>query len=684
MRKLLGLILRIASCFLFCCSLSVIAQNQHKVDSLNSFLQAQVADSNKVVAYIALAEEYYLSSPDKAIVFCEKAKLLAEKIQFSNGLSSAFGWLAYLYEQQGEVDKALEYYFKSLEIFTRLGNKMQLGVCFNNIAAIYKNKGNIPEALRYHYKSLFLHFEIANKGGIATSYNNLALIYQNQGRIPQALDYFSKAQKIYEKIGDSEGIATTFDNIGAMYKQQKQYAEAADFFRKSYAISAKQKDKYAQGYSLNAIGGLLEEQNKIDSALYYFKKSLQIRIAFDDKQGIAYTYKNMGNCYVKQKQYDAAIEAYKRSIADFQKVEDKWGMAIVYNLYGAILIQQNKIEEGEAFLKKSLNFAQALGYPENIQNAAFNLQSLYRKQGLWKEALEMNDVYERMKDSVQNDKSRKAALQSQFRYEYEKKEAVLKEEQVKKDALAKAEIKRQKLMRNGFVSGFAVVLLFAALIFRQRNHIAREKQRSDNLLLNILPLETAEELKATGTAKAKDFEEVSILFTDFKNFTRMSEEKTAQELVNDINFCYSEFDKIVSEFNVEKIKTIGDAYMCAGGLPLANTTHAADTVKAAIAMRNFMLAEKQKRNDLGKDFFEIRIGIHTGPVVAGIVGTKKFAYDIWGDAVNVAARMESSGEAGKINISGPTYERVKNQFKCSYRGKIQAKNKGEIDMYFVD
>ncbi|MBK9798986.1 MAG: adenylate/guanylate cyclase domain-containing protein [Bacteroidetes bacterium] len=246
-------------------------------------------------------------------------------------------------------------------------------------------------------------------------------------------------------------------------------------------------------------------------------------------------------------------------------------------------------------------------------------------------------------------------------------------------------MKRQKIVRNGFIGGFAVVLLFASIFLRQRNRISKEKQRSDELLLNILPSETAEELKATGAAKAKSFDNISVLFTDFKNFTRASELLSAEELVKEINYCYSEFDRIITKYGIEKIKTIGDAYMqCAGGLPVTNTTHPIDVVKAGLEMVAFIEANKQERISKGQPYFELRLGIHTGPVVAGIVGIKKFAYDIWGDTVNTASRMESSGETGKVNISGTTYELIKDRFKCTHRGKIQAKNKGEIDMYFVE
>ena len=223
-----------------------------------------------------------------------------------------------------------------------------------------------------------------------------------------------------------------------------------------------------------------------------------------------------------------------------------------------------------------------------------------------------------------------------------------------------------------------------AEVVAQKNEAEKQRRRSDELLLNILPEEVAEELKITGSSSSKGFEEVTVLFTDFKNFSKHSEKMNAKQLVDEINYCYSAFDRIISKFGIEKIKTIGDSYMCAGGLPVEKKSNPVDTVMAALAIRDFMIEEREKRKAMGKTFFEIRIGLHTGPVVAGIVGIKKFAYDIWGDTVNIASRMESSGEEGKVNISGTTYEIVKEKFNCTHRGMIEAKNKGMIDMYFVD
>ena len=210
-----------------------------------------------------------------------------------------------------------------------------------------------------------------------------------------------------------------------------------------------------------------------------------------------------------------------------------------------------------------------------------------------------------------------------------------------------------------------------------------EKQKTEDLLLNILPKEVAEELKNTGRSKARRYDQVTVMFTDFKNFTQHSEKMTPEELVGEVDFCFRKFDQIITKYRLEKIKTIGDAYLCVGGIP-EDRDSVARLIKASLEMRDFIRSLQEERQGNDGVFFQMRIGITTGPVVAGIVGEKKFAYDIWGDTVNTAARMEQTGEEGKINISGVTYELIKDEFECTYRGKVSAKNKGEIDMYFVE
>ena len=200
-----------------------------------------------------------------------------------------------------------------------------------------------------------------------------------------------------------------------------------------------------------------------------------------------------------------------------------------------------------------------------------------------------------------------------------------------------------------------------------------QRQKSEELLLNILPKAVADELKLNGATQPLHYDSVTVIFTDFKGFTKISEQMSAEELVGELDIFFTSFDELADKYKLEKLKTIGDAYMCAGGLPTVNNTHPVDACLFALQVQFVMKETKRIKSEKGLPFWELRLGIHTGPVVAGVIGKKKFAYDVWGDAVNTAARMESSGEPGRINISGRTYDLVKDFFEFDYRGKIGAK-----------
>ncbi|MCX6245897.1 MAG: triple tyrosine motif-containing protein [Bacteroidetes bacterium] len=222
------------------------------------------------------------------------------------------------------------------------------------------------------------------------------------------------------------------------------------------------------------------------------------------------------------------------------------------------------------------------------------------------------------------------------------------------------------------------------IVEKQRNELELQKRRSDNLLLNILPSEIAEELKAKDAVESKLIKEVTVLFTDFKEFTRFSERVSPRELVAEIHECFSAFDRIMEKNGIEKIKTIGDSYMAAGGLPTPNKTHAFNVIKAAEEIQQFMWERRIMKEARREHYLELRIGVNTGPVVAGVVGINKFAYDIWGDTVNIASHMEKSGAVGRVNVTRATYQYVKDKFECEYRGKSKTKNNKMIEMYFIN
>ncbi len=242
--------------------------------------------------------------------------------------------------------------------------------------------------------------------------------------------------------------------------------------------------------------------------------------------------------------------------------------------------------------------------------------------------------------------------------------------------------------------GLGLFFVVAALfVYRQKTIkelgdknkiIQEEKRRSDELLLNILPEEVMHELKAHGKTTARNYAKATVLFADIKDFTVISEQLSPDDLIEGLDAYFERFDLVIEKYDIEKIKTIGDAYVCAGGIPTKSEGNPHLVVQAALDFMYEIDKLRKERLAQGKIPFEFRIGIHTGQLVAGVIGIRKFAYDIWGDTVNMAARMQQSSDAGKINISGATYQLVKDKFACVYRGKIEAKNKGEIDMYFVE
>jgi class 3 adenylate cyclase len=371
--------------------------------------------------------------------------------------------------------------------------------------------------------------------------------------------------------------------------------------------------------------------------------------------------------------------------------------------------QQKIMAMNLAHIEKELRNAKvttASGNPEMPELVALSvLPNLKEKWGPKKAEIEREFAREIRKIEQMNaDEAREELLLAEYKYKYDSLAHlhILDSINLEKTEIAlqkqASEMERQQARKSLMMVGSGSTLVLSFLLFfgflnqkktnrllSQKNEkIQQEQDRSEELLLNILPSEVANELKQYGAAKAHRYDEVTVLFSDFKDFTGIAEELSPEMLISDLDHCFKAFDRITEKYRLEKIKTIGDAYLCAGGLPSPDPEHAIRTVQAALEMQDFLKKWKAEKEAKGEKYFEARIGIHTGPIIAGVVGVKKFAYDIWGDTVNIASRMESSGEAGRINISGSTYDLVKQRFNCSHRGKISAKNKGEIDMYFVE
>jgi adenylate cyclase len=613
-----------------------IAQNR-TIDSLQTLLKATGQDTNRVNILNSLSYELLYSNTDTTIYYATLAKDLSGKLNYSKGSASAYLRLGQAYNNLGNYDQSEMFLSKALDFST---DKLTTAKIYVNKGINHYEMSNYPEALKNYFTGLKEFEEAGDKKAVGSVYNNIALIYSDMGNYEEALKNHMAAKKIREANGDKRGIAGSEINIGIVYFSLGNYTEALN----NYFVAKK----------------MYEE--------------------LGDKREVALAYSHIGVVYKNQQKYGDALENYFAALKIQDEIGDKEGIAVSYNNIGTAYVEDGKAKQAGEWLMKALQLAKEIKIRTTIQDSYLSLALMDSALGNYKDAYEHHKMYIIYRDSITNKENTEKIVQQKMQYEFDKKETRSRLEQ----AMTKKELQRQKLVRNVFVGGVAVVLLFAVVFLGQRNRIKNEKKRSDELLLNILPEEVANEIKLSGRSKPKAFSMVTVMFTDFKDFTHVSQNISAELLVDELDYCFSAFDKILQKYKIEKIKTVGDAYLCVSGLPVSSFTHATDMVKAAIEIRNFMLGRKKEKESKGEMPFEMRVGIHTGPVVAGIVGIKKYAYDIWGDAVNVAARMEQNSEAGEINISGSTYELVKDKFKCVHRGKIQAKNKGEIDMYYVE
>lgn len=566
-------------------------------------------------------------------------------------------WDGYLFSQP---DSAFHFAQLHYELAKKKGLKEQMALALNIQGVSFHIRANYPQALEYYQRSLKIREEIGDKEGIAGSLSNIGLIYTDQSDYSKALGYYQRSLKISEEIGDKNGIATSLSNIGLIYMEQNDYPKALNDYQRSLKIFEELGKKRGIASSMNNIGMIYEDQGDYPKALDAYQRSLTIKEEMGNKRGVTGTLINMGGLLHKQGDYQKAIKKCKEGLLlakDFESIELR-------------------------------------------RNACKCLYDAYKSEGNGNKALAYHEQMLALADSLNAEETTKKLEQMEFA-KIMLQDSIAKAEEARLVQEAhEEEMRQEEKTRNWSIAGGVLALLLAGGFYsrwryvrRSRDIISKEKDRSENLLLNILPAEIAEELKEKGRADARDFERVSILFTDFKGFTEQSAKLSAADLVNEINHCFEAFDGIMEKYGVEKIKTIGDAYMAAGGLPIPTDDSVKNTVLAALEMQEFIKQRHQYKVQRGEAAFEMRVGIHTGPVVAGIVGVKKFQYDIWGDTVNTASRMESSGEVGKVNISQATYELLKDDastsvsagpdFTFQSRGRIEVKGKGELEMYFV-
>ena len=631
---------------------------------------------------------------EKALIKFEQGLKLFTQLDENQGMANSYLGIGSVYIEMGGYANSQEYLSKALWHAEKSGNKEQISQILHFTGSSYFLSGNEPAALENWKRGYELAQEANYQYEIAMSLFNLGNILAIQGDYRKALDHYNRADALFQELGDTKILPSIIGNMGGIYVFIENYPKAIEYLLRSIELSEESDDMATVAWSTAIIADIYTKLKDYDNALKFADACYEVSKKSEYSTGTLMALRVYAIISAQKNDFKKAIEYANQGLEIANETNDLSIKAFMFELLGKqVYLPMNQFPKALDYCNKALALYESSGALLKKRDACDCIYRAYKGLNQVEKALEFYERYQVLNDSLQIEETARRFQE----IEYEKIEKIDSLIQVEEKRLVaesyKEDIRQKEQARNvSFVIGGLVLLLAVGLYSRLRYirkskaMLQLEKDRSENLLLNILPEEIANELKEKGKSTARDFEMVSILFSDFIGFTEASTKLDAQDLVAEINACFEAFDGIMGKYGIEKIKTIGDSYMAAGGLPVPTEDSVKNTVMAALEMQRFISMRKVEMDAIGKHAFQMRLGIHTGPIVAGIVGVKKFQYDIWGDTVNTASRMESNGEGGKVNISKTTYDLLKDDksFAFEIRGKIEAKGKGEIEMYFVE
>jgi adenylate cyclase len=493
------------------------------------------------------------------------------------------------------------------------------------------------------------------------------------GNLDGALAAYFHCVEISKRTKRISSEGSGYGAIADTYVESNNFSDAMIYYHKAIPLLRQVNDSIQLASVILNAGDELRNNANYDSALIYFKESAKIFKKKNYLIGVAYSVGNTGMVYAAEGRDDLASQNMNEAITILQQQGDYYPICVYLISISDIYTKKGDHQKALDYALQSLKLAQQYGLKEQISDANHKLSELYEKAGNLAESYQYYKNYIVYRDSVVNLQSVQKMADMRTDYEVSQKQIQVN--------LLQEQKRNQRLMMIGLFIILGLTIGILVILYWYYRNISKEKKRSESLLLNILPAETAKELKLNGKIEAVKFDQVTVLFTDFVQFTHAAENTDPEQLVKSIDYYFKGFDEITIKYQLEKIKTIGDSYMCACGLPTLNPSNAQQVVKAAKEMVELVKNELTKSD--GLNHFQIRVGIHTGPVVAGIVGIKKWQYDIWGDTVNIASRMESNSRPGRINLSETTYQIIKDEFPCEYRGEIEVKNHCSVKMYFL-
>jgi len=626
--------------------------------------------------------------------------------------------IAWEYESR-DVEQAWKTAERSATLAERLGDKSGLAQALNIKGLVEFDRGSYDAALELHFKALALRERLADKRAQARSLNNIGIVYRHQGKYELAVEYYTKSLVLKESVGDKKGMASSMSNIAAVYKLQGKYEAALEYEFKSLGIEQELGNTSGQASSLNNIGEIYMKQHKLDRALEYFSKSLLLKQELGDNNAMLPTLNNIGAVYRSKGNTTKAVQFFRQALELTRLQGNKDGEIACYIEIAELYKQTGNPLTALDYAQRALAMAEDIGARPRERELLEQMAELHKLTGSHQEALTVYKRFIALRDSIVNTESLLNIAKMQAKYESDRKDQEIQ--------LLNKTQEVQRLMVNSLAVGIAFLVMLSMVLvrmYRQRKRseqdlrkkneeITRQQQilaeqsveiemtnatlqeknveleaaneRSEQLLLNVLPEPIAQRLKSGERTIADYYDSVTVLFADIAGFTQVSANITPERLVEGLNTLFVGFDALARKYGLEKIKTIGDAYMIAGGLPERSHDHCERV--AMFALEILHLSHVSNSSTLATtehhSGIELRIGIHTGSAVAGVIGTSKFTYDIWGDTVNTASRMETHGLAGKIHTSDAVFAKLKERFIFEERGLLDVKGKGMMNTYFL-
>jgi class 3 adenylate cyclase/tetratricopeptide (TPR) repeat protein len=627
------------------------------IDSLRTVLrQPALHDTTRALTLLQLARRLYSQNAVEMERTAREALSIAERSGFQRGIADGLLQIGRSMHVRSRYAESMDYTLQARQISEEIRDTAGIASAFHASANTYLDQANYDEALRSYLLALAMREKLNDRRGMSTTLNNLGILYKQQGKLEQALHYYEQALVINEQDGVASGTASALNNIGLLYQQQKRYEEAKNFLKRSLAIEEKIGRKQGIALSINNLGVLYGLEGKHDSAMLYLRRALAMKRENNEQQSIAQTLNETSLVQYRMRDYASAIVSASEALTIAQKINAK----------------------------------------ADIKLSAEHLAAAHKAQGDFQNALRYQELATQYRDSVFSEEKERQMSQMETKYQVSKK-------QVENEALRRDNTSQKRFIVLVVAACVVAVAFLAFFIYsnsqkKRINAELQEQQRlleeqsmeieiansalqeaneqSERLLLNIFPTAIAERLRAGETKIAERFENVSVLFADIAGFTPLAQKLEPVVLVAVLDEIFSAFDVIAERFGLEKIKTIGDSYMLVAGVPNPRADHAEAIAMAALAIQSQITLKGDILRQMNTKL-QMRVGVHTGEVVAGVIGTKKFAYDLWGDTVNIAHRMESHGVGGKIHVS----EAFVRSFDTSITDKLEITGMRRITAY---